>query len=381
MLVVIAIIGILAGLMVPAIAKAREAARGIQCKSNLKDFGVAFLTRSIDDPHGQFCSGNFDLLRDGVPTEIGWVADLVDRGVVTGEMRCPGSEAMVGEAVNQTLTLRTNLFNRTVCYDRLGKDPYVNEMGQTVANLAREIVAGPFGPVTQQRAALIDSRMIQEGYNTNYTASWFFVRGDFRLNASGNLDPKAPCPDNDPRGRNVTRGPLSNKVMGTVKAPASTIPLLCDSSAGGFTEGTIGDLPGGTMYSRAIVGVPIGHTTHIDTDANGSYDAPSSHFMKLPIFPNNHPRTGPGGWAKIWNHDTLQDYRGIGVLHQGTANVLMVDGSVQSLYDANGDGFINNGFDVPAGADPKNFWASGTVEAGPMKLASYYTLYSKGKTD
>ena len=92
MLVVVAIIGLLAALLLPALARAREAARSATCKNNLRQFGVGMHMFADNDPAGRYCTGAYDFRRDGCPDTWGWVADMVNTGAARpGDMLCPTS--------------------------------------------------------------------------------------------------------------------------------------------------------------------------------------------------------------------------------------------------------------------------------------------------
>ncbi|MEM6688139.1 MAG: DUF1559 domain-containing protein [Planctomycetota bacterium] len=385
LLVVVSIMAILASLSLPALNKARESARSIQCSSNLRNFGIAMIDRSLSGPDGTFCTGATDLVRDGVPSEIGWVSDMAKSGSVPGEMICPSNQARVNRTIEQLATLPVADFNQT-CVDRLGELPYTNELGEVVANECRTIANSgtPLAPGSIARLQVIQRKILDSGLYTNYAASWFLVRGGLRLNGTGNVNPiSATCPI-DARGRNITAGPMTESQVQASPASRSTIPMLFDTIPTGRLSLGFGTLEQSEPYVTSVIGGPIGRSVRIDTDGDGAADTTSTYFMRLPVFPAGTDRSGPDGWLKQWTVDTRQDYRGIDPLHAGVANILMADGAVVRVADANSDGFLNNGFDGadaigwPGTADNQVFWKSSVEELGKTKLASFFSLSSQG---
>jgi len=76
----------------------------------------------------------------------------------------------------------------------------------------------------------------------------------------------------------------------------------------------------------------------------------------------------------------LQDTRGWAPVHRGSCNLLMADGSVKSVKDLNGDGFLNPGFPVEPGDDPaanKVGYLDGTTEMSSYEVFSGPYLHFK----
>ncbi len=369
LLVTISIIGVLAAMLLPAVNSARESARGTQCKNNLRQFGVVMMGRATQ-PDGQLCSGNMDWVRDGVPTEVGWVSDAVKRSVVAGEMLCSSNTAKTTKAIEQLLTTEDTTTTDTDCVDMLGPEMQTNDLGEEVRNIARTIKEGPqsagyMAVGSDERATEIVTKVMENGYNTNYAPTWFLLRSEFLLDDSGNPKKASAACDDDPRGTNVTRGPLKLSLLDAGRAAGNTVPLLTDASPGGSLSYSLpGYVAAGDLYVVSMVGMPV--------ISKESTDFPSLKVFDVPSFPSGTVREGTAGWQKVWSRHVLQDYRGMSTHHKGTCNVLMADGSIQSLIDTNEDQYINNGFE--AGAE----FISSDTEVDKLKLASFYSLQSRG---
>jgi prepilin-type processing-associated H-X9-DG protein len=404
-------------MLLPALATAREAARGATCKNNLRQFGIGLFAFADKDPQTRLCTGASDFRRDGCMDTWGWVADIVNSGAgKPSTMLCPSNPLLASEKVNDLLGKDTSSakdgadLTRTAvgfCGTNTGGVGGLYYNGGTAsttpgaANFANTAINTP------ERATVIAWGLFEAGYNTNYVQSYFLARtAPTTYNSSttayapkiANFDPTIYST----KGIAFTQGPLTLRTAESGAVPTSNIPLIGDASPGDVQEATLSLTI--QRQSNDFIGAYLANGANTSAKGNRNYaiagqllteafnDGPSYYdtgAVKLPLPNADLSAQYAAELAGIIPPPTLasgtylQDQRDFFALHggkTGSCNILMADGAVKTFFDANGDKFLNPGFPVtPVNGQLSVGYTDGTIDLPPGECFSGFFLVKQPK--
>lgn len=401
----------------------REAARTATCQNNLRQFGIGLNIFGERDANRRYCTGAFDLRRDGCPDVNSWVGNLIAIGAGSaGKMLCPTSDLRGTEKLNEligyqipdtdpvTTTLAgVKMSDITSGFCRnfeISVDPDgITGSGDEQPNVGLQTVG------SVQRIKVVQ-KAVEDGFNTNYAASWFLIRGANRFHNAGT--PNNLYTLGNQRDRSGGFAGVAVRYVEKSFVATSAIPFLGDAAPGDINIALLRDDLGNSLSkgSRLAESTSRGPGEMIEDDPHAiqtlskssggnsdltlddARDLLLGDVLPLPdedgfggvdldgdgaTNPNIHEEVN--GYGGPDGRLFLQDYRAFQATHgsgkQKGVNMLFADSSVKNLIDLNSDGYFNQGFPLDAhgdgdeAANAANFgFTNNRCEVAPAELWS-----------
>ena len=162
LLVVIAIIAILAAILFPVFATAREKARQSSCSSNLKQLGLAFIQYTNDYDEVVPCGNTTNVLGwCGAADGVGWGVQIYPYVKSVGVFACPDDNVSQA-AVNPGTNTNSYAMNMNLPY---GITPF------TGCGLAGQIPAGPAGNLSKFNAPSLTCMLFEIAGDSAFIAT------------------------------------------------------------------------------------------------------------------------------------------------------------------------------------------------------------------
>ncbi len=178
LLVVIAIIAILAAILFPVFAQAREKARAISCLSNEKQLGLAFMQYTQDyDEH--YPCGNFT----GTHYGLGWAGQTYVYIKSNRVFTCPDDSSPLNPAWTSAKSPVSYMYNLNIGEDDTTQTSYGNPHGNSVSEAALTsssktvVLCENFGFIYQADVTNPRESQSVAGNGVTHAASGFYQTG------------------------------------------------------------------------------------------------------------------------------------------------------------------------------------------------------------